>query len=248
MAKETKEYNPKTDFDFYTNRSSRMTDLSASDEQSIDSLSFSLSKSIADLEFISTLEKGHKPLYNSRSTIQRTAWFATFQRRWAGEKGEKGLIYVNNVLDSCDRYYRMCLSDSSIYTDDIFKYNITKNLSSLRTALKNSVQGFNNLIMTYDDQETVAKGYDKCKNRVTKIIDDINIFFNRLLSSINEFNSDSEIIEHSSECYFPSDDEYYDEYYDNNNNKPMISSLEVSSESVIKPSFFTSSNIVLGKI
>jgi hypothetical protein len=128
----------------------------------IETLSKGLLETIRELEFISKIEENKKPLYNTKNTISKNAWFVTIRRRFAEEKGEKGIIHVNRVLDSCDLYYRMCLSDKN----NMLLPNILSNLSLLKTALESSVSGFDNLIKTYSDQETVHKDYKLCKDRV----------------------------------------------------------------------------------
>ena len=84
-----------------------------------------------------------------------------------GEKGEYGIVYVNKILDSCDYHYRMCLQ-SSLSSDN--KNDAIDTLRKLKDALSSSLKGFDNLIITYKDQNEVSKDYDECKNRVNNMI------------------------------------------------------------------------------
>src|SRR5665648_508659 len=96
------------------------------------------------LTFISNIKENDKPCYNTKTTINKNAWFVTIQRRWSGEKGENGITYVNNILDSCDKYYRMCLNNVD---------SVSYDQNQLTTVLKDSIKGFDNLIGTYSDQK-----------------------------------------------------------------------------------------------
>ena len=122
-----------------------MSDFTDFSEEDLDNI-------ISCLHFISTIPPNHKPCFNNQTIIEKTAWFATFRRRWNSEKGEDGVEFVKKILDSCDKCYRMC-------------YN-----SALETALKNSRDGFLNLILTYSDQTEVSKGYTQCLNKLDSIL------------------------------------------------------------------------------
>jgi len=148
----------------------------------IESLSNGLLETIRDLEFISKIEENQKPLYNTKNTIAKNAWFVTIRRRFAEEKGEKGIIHVNRVLDSCDLYYRMCLSDKN----NMLLPNLLSNLSLLKLSLESSVPGFNNLINTYSDQEKVCKDYKLCKERVIDLYQCIDKYLEASHKYINK--------------------------------------------------------------
>ena len=79
----------------------------------------SIERCITELNFISSIKKGHKPLYNNKTTIEKSSWFVTLKRRWNGEKGENGIFHVNNVMSSCDLMYHMCCENFSNYQDMI---------------------------------------------------------------------------------------------------------------------------------
>ena len=66
-------------------------------------------------------------------------------------------------------YYRMCLD---INPD---------NCKTISIALYNSIIGFDNLIETYNDQETVSKDYTKCKEKALSI-------YNNIIDKINNNN------------------------------------------------------------
>lgn len=117
---------------------------------------------LLNLEFISKIPKGAKPCYSNRSLTYTDQWFVTLRRRWNGEKGEKGVIHVKRLLDSCDKYYRMCNLDGFGISD----------CDKLRTLLYESIQGLNNLVHTYliDEQKNVSDDYQKCIDRAKHII------------------------------------------------------------------------------
>jgi len=118
---------------------------------------------ISVLDFISTVPKDHKPCYHSKTCIKKDAWFVTIKRRWNGEKGEYGIEYLKQLLNSCDLYFRMCLNQQTL-----------DNLPKLLKSLKESVKGFDNLIETYDDQIGVKKSYQECKEAVINLANEID--------------------------------------------------------------------------
>jgi len=193
--------------------------------------SFDLDSCVSKLNFISTIPENNKPCYNTNTYISKNAWFVRIRRRWAGEEGQEGVDYVNKVLDSCDRNYRMCLNSEN-----------NANLTKLRTALKNSVPGFDNLIRTYSDQKSVEEGYQKCKIRVTELIQSVQIPKPRKIKGLTSYFSGW-------------DDDYdnYDDYESDIEKKPenlrkntMTLSLVISETSSSK-SFFNSNDMVLLK-
>ena len=133
--------------------------------------SFSIDECIKELEFVASIPPNHKPYYRSKTTIEKGAWFATFNRRWNQEKGEKGVIHIKEILSSCDLHYRTYME-----TDDY------ETLKMLSLGLKKSLIGFDNLIETYSDQLEVANDYKKCKELAIEIHQDID---DLLMGSLN---------------------------------------------------------------
>lgn len=133
-------------------------------------VSFNLSECIKILEFITNIPKNHKPCYNSMTTISKDAWFTTVRRRWGGEKGEYGIIYISKILDSCDHHYRMCLQ-SSLSCEN--KTEGIETLKRLKEVLLGSINGFDNLIDTYSDQTNVSNDYKQIKSRIDFMINGI---------------------------------------------------------------------------
>lgn len=125
-----------------------------------------ISEYISILNFISSIPKNHKPCYNSKTTISKSEWFVSIKRRWSSEKGENGILHVNKMLDYFDS---MC-----------FDINFD-NCKTISIALYNSIIGFDNLIETYNDQETVSKDYIKCKEKALSI-------YNNIINKINNNN------------------------------------------------------------
>jgi hypothetical protein len=135
---------------------------------------YNLSECISVLNFIATIPENHKPCYGSKTTISKSGWFVKIRRRMNYEKGEDGVKYINDVLDSCDQHYRMCHDNMSIPDKDMDMDIDTCNIYDLSDALTISISGFNNLIITYNDQKRVSRGYEKCKSRVEGLIADMD--------------------------------------------------------------------------
>jgi len=130
---------------------------------------------LKELEFISEIQEKYKPCFSDKSSIKSDAWFATIRRRMKGEKGEKGVIYINQILDSCDFYYRMC---------DDFKF-----LKTLRDHLKNAQMGVKRLIETYNDQKIVQKGYLESSKQIIHLILKIDEKIDEKIKEINRNNN-----------------------------------------------------------
>jgi len=210
------------------------------------STSFDMQDCLSILSFVSTIPEGHKPCYKTKTTMSKDGWFVTFKRRWNGEKGEYGIEYINKVLDSCDLHYRMCLRNSG-GTDNMESF--TETMRTLSTSLKGSVNGFENLINTYCDQQGVAVDYKKCKKIVIDLYKDIdrwleNINKTRLYYNRNKKDSipNNRIIEGCDDYYYPEEDVYYWEFM-GTKKKPMMVSLLVSKDSG-KPGFFNTNNVM----
>lgn len=116
-----------------------------------------------DLEFVAKIPAKSKPCFSDKTYIGVDDWFVTIRRRmrWTVEKGEKGVEWVNNLLDSCDSFYRMCSLDDEGVSNSL----------ALRDALNWTLSGLKNIIETYkyDKQHEVSKGYLKCFNRAKHI-------------------------------------------------------------------------------
>ena len=135
-----------------------------------------LSECISILDFISSIQQNNKPCYKTKTTISKQGWLVTIRRRWAGEKGEEGVLFINNLLCSCDIHYRMCLKNSEIGCD----------IDNLCLSLKNSISGFSNLINTYSDQKSISDDYAKIKNKVISLCDQIRNYLDKKPKKIDE--------------------------------------------------------------
>ena len=118
-----------------------------------------ITECISVLKFISDIKQGEKPCYFSKTVISKNEWFGTIKRRWNGEKGENGIVYVNKILDRCEHYCRMCMNESVYST-----------LKQLIESLEFSLVGINNLITTYNDQTDVRRDYMEIRFRIVAII------------------------------------------------------------------------------
>ena len=148
-----------------------------------------LADCLTELEFISSIPPNHKPLYGSKRTVHKDAWFTTFKRRWNGEKGEYAVIHVKEVLNSCDQYYRMFLDNVA---DNILENPSGADLKALSVSLKKTISGFDNLIKTYEDQKDVAKEYEKHKAVTIQLYQDIDTYSGRNSKSISDKSDLSE--------------------------------------------------------
>ena len=175
------------------------------------------------MKFISTIEIDYKPCFNSLTTINKNAWFTTLKRRWNGEKGEEGILYVNKILCSCDKLYRMCLIERDV----------------LLGLYEDSVIGLDNLIITYSDQESVCDGYRKIKETVVDAITDIAYQDNNT-SDNNSFISDKNETTSDSWDNIEQTEEYQ------NQKKVLTKYTLVPLKNISKPSssFFNHENIV----
>jgi len=121
-----------------------------------------LNNILEDWEFIKSIPKGVKPCFNDKTFINVNEWFVTFKRRMKGEIGEKGVIYVNSLIESTSNYYK----------------NITdmNSLRKIKDILIESLLGLENLVYTYkvDLQENVSKDYKNCILKIQKIINEID--------------------------------------------------------------------------
>ena len=214
---------------------------------------------ISNLEFITSIPKGHKPCYNTQTTISKDSWFTTVRRRWGGEKGEYGIIHVNKVLGSCDHHYRMCLKKlGNLTLDDQLNTeysNVTMTIQQLHTALTNPLEGFSNLILTYKDQKEIFNNYIECKNKVIFLIGLIDEYFIEQRNRRNEEQRNRRN-EEQYEQSDSSDEDYFGNYFSwgvtndtfDIEKNPMVISLVVSMDSSKdKPSFFSTNNMVLLK-
>ena len=111
----------------------------------------------SEWKFIASIPKDVKPCFNDKTFISVNEWFGTFKRRYKGEKGENGIIYLEDLIERTK------------------KITIDKNL---RNLLQKSILGINNLVYTYkkDGQKEVSENYNKCIDKIDKIIKSNNFF------------------------------------------------------------------------
>lgn len=113
-----------------------------------------------DWEFISKIPKDMKPCFSDKTLIGCNEWFSTFKRRYKGEKGERGVIYVKQLIDSTENYIKSA--------DNI-------SVKKLKDLIENSLEGMKNLVETYkkDQQDQVSKDYEELLEKVKIIIKNI---------------------------------------------------------------------------
>ena len=112
-------------------------------------------------KFISEIPINAKPCFQDKTLTYIDEWFVTFKRRWKGEKGEKGVIYLKNLIAITKKEY-----------DNLRKEKKINELEELKHIINNSIIGIENLIVTYtkDGQPEVAENYRQCKETINQII------------------------------------------------------------------------------
>lgn len=112
---------------------------------------------IQDLEFISRIPKNSKPNFSDKTYISKDVWFSTFRRRLKYERGEKGVIYLNDLIEKIK---------------DILPNLDSNSFSKIKIYLQKAQEGVKNLIETYqkDNQENVSSGYQKNMEEITHLI------------------------------------------------------------------------------
>lgn len=113
-----------------------------------------------DWKFISSIPKAAKPCFYDKTFVHVTEWFVTFKRRWKGEKGERGIVYIENLIEITEK--------------TIVSYNLNS-LIELKKLLESSIIGLTNLVYTYkvDEQLEVSENYSRLIKKVEKMIEKI---------------------------------------------------------------------------
>jgi len=104
---------------------------------------------IKEWKFIAGIPPNSKPCYIDKCYFSTSDWFLTLRRRWKNEKGEKGVTYVENLIE------------------------LTKLIEIGLKEIEEALVGLENLVNTYknDGQCEVAEGYEKCIEEIKKLID-----------------------------------------------------------------------------
>jgi len=102
-------------------------------------------------EFIGNIPKNVKPCFNDKSFINTDEWFVTLRRRYKGEKAEKGIIYLEKLIET------------TIFLEKDER---------LIFLLNKSINGLENLSETYekDGQFEVSENYKKCIEKIKTLI------------------------------------------------------------------------------
>ncbi len=114
-----------------------------------------------DWDFIKSIPVNVKPCFQDKSLVYVNEWFVTIKRRWKGEKGELGVVYVDNLINLTENIYNKLEKNK----------NLTE-LETLRNSLESSLVGLENLVITYkkDGQLSVSENYKDCITKVKNII------------------------------------------------------------------------------
>lgn len=143
-----------------------------------------------DLDFISNIKKGEKPCFSDKTCISTNEWFPKLKRRWKNEMGEKGVIYVDTLLNSTSSYVH-------IYSSQVFdldnKEEEKDKIKVMREKLVGSLVGLHNLVYTYkiENQVSVSEDYMKATKKVESIILEIDEIIKKFSSSFNDISSTS---------------------------------------------------------
>ena len=113
-----------------------------------------------DLDFIASIPRDAKPNFSDKTLVYNDEWFTTFRRRMKFERGEKGIVYIETLIEEIKIYDKsICLNfeDQKI----------------LKEKLIGAKEGLDNLVQTYinDNQHEVANSYKKCGIKLLKLID-----------------------------------------------------------------------------
>lgn len=119
-------------------------------------------------EFVKSIPINSKPCFYSKTFIGVNDWFVTLRRRWNGEKGEKGVVYLENLINTTMKI----LESENISTDELKK---------MKKLLEESILGLNNLVCTYtiDNQKSVAEEYGKIIKNVKNIVTEIDLIISK---------------------------------------------------------------------
>ena len=103
-------------------------------------------------EFIASIPKDAKPCFNDKTFVKTDEWFVTLKRRYKGEKAEKGIIFLENLIRKSE--------------------NVDQKL------LQRAIIGINNLVYTYkkDGQLEISKNYEECIKKIEKMKKSKNFF------------------------------------------------------------------------
>tara|TARA_R110001599_G_scaffold244648_2_gene444674 strand:+ start:2341 stop:2712 length:372 start_codon:yes stop_codon:yes gene_type:complete len=107
-------------------------------------------------EFIASIPKNTKPCFNDKTLVQTGEWFVTFKRRYKGEKGERGILHVENLIRETE-----------------------KDPGPVKNLLPRALIGLQNLVSTYksDGQIEVSQNYQRCIHKVETILKKKKSFF-----------------------------------------------------------------------
>lgn len=123
-----------------------------------------------DWEFISNIPKNAKPCFNDKTMVNMNEWFVTLKRRYKGEIAEKGISYIQNLIE-----------ESIIYKND----------KKMQEIFTQAIHGLKNLVYTYkmDGQEEVSKQYSSCINKIESTLLKKNFFHNslKIISKNNKY-------------------------------------------------------------
>ena len=120
---------------------------------------------IEEWRFIANIPENAKPCYYDKTLVYITEWFVTLKRRYKGEKAEKGLLYIEDLVKKTEIFI-----ESGKETGNSKSEN-----KRLREVLLDVKIGLNNLVKTYekDGQENISKKYGDFIIEVERLVNKI---------------------------------------------------------------------------
>lgn len=134
-----------------------------------------------DWKFITTIPKGVKPCFYDKTFVHVDEWFVTLKRRMKGEKGERGIVYIETLIVNTEKIISTCDLNT---------------LKKMRDVLKMSTTGLENLVYTYnnDGQLEVSQNYSLLIKKVESLIGKIGNQIEEIRNKTNFFSYTPKIL------------------------------------------------------
>ena len=132
---------------------------------------------LSKLEYLSMIQRGHKPCFNDLSLVSTSSWRGAFKRFRNRENRKTMIIQVNQIVD--------------LAIDTIGEYSNTKYTSFIVETLSNAKIGISNLLFTYQDDPNVVS---QVKVIISKINNKINQY-RSISGPVDDKQEDKKVIE-----------------------------------------------------
>lgn len=118
------------------------------------SIPIGLQSLLTELDFISQIERGKKPIMSTMTLVSHDEWWKRFQKYWEGETKDTIMSKVENIINKT--------------VDAITDHKETPYIGILVNKLSDAEQGIKSLLVTYD-------AYPKTKARINIQIENIEL-------------------------------------------------------------------------